>query len=161
MMDYVQESPTLNPYDDEDTIKRWIAMFYLARKEKGLIGKDCAKPLKNSQISSRAPSYPFRLTPNSYVRTEFDGFDNDVPIWDITTEQLEEAYKTVAMKRQIPWTSDLTYEQSISKCVPWFKREVTAGSFPRRNTWLFLEEGIYQKILHRIKKFSVIPSNFF
>ena len=145
MMDYVQESPIWNPYEDEDTIKRWIAMFYLARKEKGLIGKDCAKPLIHTHSSSRAPSYPFQHTPNSYVRTKFDGYDNDVPIWDITMEQLEEAYKTVAMTRQIPWTTDLTYEQPINMCVPWFKREVVAGSFPRRNTWLLLEDGTPKK----------------
>ena len=142
MMDYVQESPRLNPYDDEDTIKKWIAMLYLARKEKGLIGKDCAKPLINSQITSRAPSYPFRLTASSYEGTEFDGFDDDVPIWDITTEQLEEAYKTVAMTRQIPWNSNLSYEKPKYMCIPWFfRREVAAGDFPRRNTWLLLEDG--------------------
>ena len=119
-------------------------MFYMARKEKGLLGKDCTKPLVNSHASARVP-IDILQEPGHFAGEKFDGYDNNVPIWDITMEQLEEAYKTVAMTRQIPWTTDLTYEQPINMCVPWFKREVVAGSFPRRNTWLLLEDGRYRK----------------
>ena len=145
-MDYVQESPRLNPYDNEDTIKSWIAMFYLVRKEKGLIGKDCTKPLVNSRSSARAPTKD--QTPAFFVNAKIDIYDNNVPLWDITMEELEEAYKTVAMTRQIEWDIDLTYEEPKHKCVPWFKREVAAGTkFPRRNTWLLLEDGRSKNLL--------------
>ena len=92
MMDYVRMSPIWNPYDNEDTIKRWIAMFYMARKEKGLIGKDCTKPLVNSHASARIPTDPRQQEAGHFAGFYFDLYDDDVPIWDITTKELEEAY---------------------------------------------------------------------
>ena len=117
-------------------------MFYMARKEKGLIGKDCTKTLINSHASARVPTDPLLQEPSHFAGEKFDGYDNDVPIWDITMKQLEDAYKTVAMTRQIPWNSNLSYEKPKYMCIPWFfRREVAAGDFPRRNTWLLLEDG--------------------
>ena len=143
MMDYVQESPRLNPYDNEDTIKKWIAMFYLARKDKGLIGKDCSKPFVNSPLTERDGRTPYHFSDQ-----QFDGYDDNVPLWEITMKELKEAYKAVAMTRQIDWTTDLTYEEPKYECIPWFKRrEVAAGNFPRRNTWLLLEDGRSRNLL--------------
>ena len=146
-MDYVRMSPIWNPYDNEDTIKRWIAMFYMARKEKGLIGKDCTKPLLNSHASARIPTDPRQQEAGHFAGVNFDGYDDDVPIWDITTKELEEAYKTVAMKRHLTWTSDKTYEKTY--CMPhqfYFKKDIRAGLFMRRIFWLNVDDGNFSNL---------------
>ena len=143
MIDYILESAAWNPYDHEDMVQKWMATNYIVRKEKGELKKDCMKGQVKSRFNGNPKPNRENIPVSGWWLSRESRFDDLVQVWDISMDQLEEAYKTVAMTRQIPWTTDLTYEQPINKCVPWFKREVTAGSFPRRNTWLLLEDGRY------------------
>ena len=137
MMDYIYESPRWNPYDDEATVKKWMASYYLIRKEKGNFRKDCSRDrMKNRILASRDG----KTKPQHWWRTEESGFDNDVQLWDITMQQLQEAYKTTAMDRHLPWTTE-EVNNKMCKCLPSFRRGTNAGSFPRRITWLYVDDG--------------------
>ena len=137
MMDYIYESPRRNPYDDEATVKKWMASYYLIRKEKGNFRKDCSRDrMKNRILASRDG----KIKPQHWWRTEESGFDNDVQLWDITMQQLQEAYKTTAMDRHLPWTTE-EVNNKMCQCIPSFRRGTNAGSFPRRITWLYVDDG--------------------
>ena len=139
MMTYVQGSDLWNPFDYENIVKEWTAKLYLIRKEKGITVKDCSTSSHNSRM--------IEYLAKSFRNTPEDEYDETVEVWDITMEQLQKAYKTVAMERQIPWSTDYTYEETPFKCVPAFKREVKIKDFQRRNTWLYVEEGSCKRLV--------------
>ena len=70
---------------------------------------------------------------------EESSFDETAPIWDLSFQELQEAYKTSAMKRQLAWYTEKTLEKTY--CLPYFKINKKVGNFPRRITWLYPEEG--------------------
>ena len=70
-----------------------------------------------------------------------DRLEKDVPIWDISFEELREAYKRTAMKRHLPWDTDKTQEERL--CLPLHKIINKRGNFPRRITWLYMYSGTY------------------
>ena len=137
MMDYIYESPRRNPYDDEATVKKWMASYYLIRKEKGNLRKDCMRDrMQNRILASRAE----KIKAIDWSRTEESGFDNDVQVWEITMKQLQKAYEKTAMDRHLPWTTDDITNIKCS-CTPPFRKETNPGSFPRRIMWLFVDYG--------------------
>ena len=139
MIDYILESAAWNPYDDVDMVLKWMATNYIVRKEKGELKKDCMK----GQVQSRF----LRIKVNDWRNIEYDAFDYRVKAWDITMDQLEEAYKTVAMKRHLTWTSDKTYEKTY--CMPhqfYFKKDIRAGLFMRRIFWLNVDDGNFSNL---------------
>ena len=103
MMEYILESAAWNPYDHIDMVQKRMATNYLIRKEEGDLKKDCLK----GQVQSRFSL--FRV--EDFENLPHNGFDDDVRTWDITMDQLEEAYKTTAMERHLSWNSDKTYEK--------------------------------------------------
>ena len=135
-MDYVRESELFNPYDHIDNIVKWIAIYYVADMEKGKERKGCSKKLHERSIKSR---YFGRELAQDFASVQVDQFDNNVQPWDLTFEQLHEAYKTTAMKRHLAWNSIRTYEKTY--CLPFFKVRKEIGDFPRRITWLYVDEG--------------------
>ena len=135
MLKYVLKSPVRNPYDHEDLVKQWMATDYLIQKEKGRMKKDCL----NDLIKSRSLASNNKKAAYDWANTEESGFDNTAPIWDITMDQLEEAYKTTAMDRYLDWNSDRTYEAKT--CCPFFKIPKRVGDFKRRIPWLYVTEG--------------------
>ena len=136
MIEYVLESAVHDPYENEEFIKKWIATFYSIRKEEGQLKKDCIKRFFKSR--SLAPNE--ESIPEHWRNAKESRYDDDVPIWDITMEQLQQAYKTTAMERSLNWDSDLTYEEET--CFPWYKRSIKIGNFPRRIPWLYIKDGI-------------------
>ena len=135
-MDYIYESPRRNPYNDEATVKKWTASNYLIRKEKGNLRKDCIRDRMKTRILASSDE---KTKPQHWYQTEESSFDNDVQIWDITMEQLQEAYKTTAMDRHLPWSTERVNGKKC--CIPPFRRGTNAGSFQRRITWLYVDDG--------------------
>jgi len=136
MMDYARESQLFNPYNDNDSIVKWIAIYYVADMDKRNRQKGCSKKLHEKRITAR---YSNGVKAEDFASVQADYYDDDVQHWDITFEQLQEAYKTTAMKRNIPWTSKKTYEKIY--CIPFFKVRREVGDFPRRITWLYVDTG--------------------
>ena len=137
MMEYILESAAWNPYDHIDMVQKRMATNYLIRKEEGDLKKDCLK----GQVKSRI----FNLRAADYRYIEESRFDDSVQNWDITMDQLEEAYKTTAMKRHLVWNSNRTYEKK--SCIPFFKRQVPAGLFMRRIFWLHVDDGNFRNLV--------------
>ena len=107
MMDYVRESQLFNPYDHYDSIVKWIATYYFADMDKGNKRKDCSKKSHEMHINARNNNglkpQDFKTSrPKDFASVQADYFDDNVQTWDITFEQLQEAYKTTAMKRHFP-----------------------------------------------------------
>ena len=75
------------------------------------------------------------------MESEDDRLEKDLPIWDISFEELREAYKRTAMKRHLPWDTDKIQEER--KCLPLHKIFNKRGNFPRRITWLYMYHGTY------------------
>ena len=71
---------------------------------------------------------------------ENDEYEMNAPVWDITFEQLRKAYKRIAMKRLLPWDTDETQEGKC--CLPFHKINNKRGNFPRRITWLDVNNGM-------------------
>ena len=71
---------------------------------------------------------------------ENDEYEMNAPVWDITLEQLREAYKRIAMKRLLPWDTDETQEGKY--CLPCHKILNKRGNFPRRISWLDANNGM-------------------
>ena len=136
MIDYILESAAWNPYDYGDMVRKSMATNYIVRKEKGELKKDCMK----RQVQSRSVNEK----PVDWRYNKHSGFDDRVQVWDITMEELEEAYKTAAMKRHLTWTSTKTYGKTF--CTPIFKRQVQAGLFMRRIFWLFVDDGNFSNL---------------
>ena len=133
-MDYTEVSVIWNPYENAQQLVNWIATYYSIHKDVGTIRKDCRKNLFQNLIASRGSGSAshFRLLKE-------DRFYNNVQPWDITFEELHEAYRTTAMKRHLHWdTAKLKEDQS---CVPYYKIMSERGNFPRRIPWLFVDEG--------------------
>ena len=138
MMEYILESEAWNPYDHKNMVQKSMATNYIIRKEKGDLKKDCLK----GQVKSRFSL--FRVEDFEYL--PHDGFDDDVRTWDITMDQLEEAYKTTAMERHLSWNSDKTYEKR--SCKPfWTKKQKPVGDFMRRIFWLYLDNGNFRNMI--------------
>ena len=68
-----------------------------------------------------------------------DQFDKNAPVWDISLEELNEAYKITAMKRHLPWDTEKTQEGK--NCLPFYKIFNKRKNFPRRITWLYVDDG--------------------
>ena len=136
-MDYIYESPRRNPYNDEAIVKKWMASYYFIRKEKGNLRKDCTRDQMKNRILASSDG---KTKPQHWYRTEESGFDSDVQIWDITMQQLQEAYKIIAMDRHLPWTTAEVTDKKCN-CIPLFRRGTNAGSFPRRIPWLLVDDG--------------------
>ena len=138
MMEYILESAAWNPYDHIDMVQKRMATNYLIRKEEGDLKKDCLK----GQVKSRI----FNLRAADYRYIEESRFDDSVQNWDITMDQLEEAYKTTAMERHLSWNSDKTYEKR--SCKPfWTKKQKPVGDFMRRIFWLYLDNGNFRNMI--------------
>lgn len=137
-MDYIYESPRRNPYDDEATVKKWMATYYLIRKEKGNLKKDCSRDRMKNRILASSDG---KTKAQHWYRTEESGFDSDLQPWDITMKQLQEAYKTTAMDRHLPWTSEELINDEKCICISPFRRRTNDGSFPRRIPWLYVDDG--------------------
>ena len=137
MMDFIQESEIWNPYEHEKELVKWIATYYFTQKEEGKKVKDCWNKLPKNRILSRDSSTPA----SAFEKSEDDRLEKDVPIWDISFEDLCEAYKTTAMKRHLPWDTDKIQEERV--CLPLHKIFNKRGNFPRRITWLYMYYGTY------------------
>ena len=137
MMDFIQESEMWNPYEHEKELVKWIATYYFTQKEEGKKVKDCWNKLPKNRISSRNSFTPA----SAFMDSEDDRLEKDVPIWDISFEELREAYKRTAMKRHLPWDTDKIQEER--KCLPLHKIFNKRGNFPRRITWLYMNNGTY------------------
>ena len=112
-----------------------IMTYYSLRKEGGKETKHCSSSSSRSTIS-KSGTRPF-----NYAKVNEDQFDEDAPIWDISLEELGEAYKTTAMKRHMPW--DTEKNQEGKNCLPFNKILKKRGNFPRRITWLYADDGNY------------------
>ena len=136
MIAYIRESELWNPYDHRDVIIRSIATYYSFQKEKGKSGKACLKkPPKRRIVASNTDT----RTPSEFFARKENSFDKNVPIWDLTITELQEAYKTTAMKRYLDWYTEKTLEKTY--CLPFFKIKKKVGNFPRRITWLYVDDG--------------------
>ena len=136
MMDFIQETEMWNPYEHEQDLVKWIATYYSVQKEEGKERKDCLDKLPRNRISSR-----YSFTPAFFQDLNEDQYDKDVPTWDISFEELREAYKRSAMKRHLPWDTEKIQEERV--CLPLHKIINKRGNFPRRITWLYMNHGIY------------------
>ena len=143
MIDYILESAAWNPYDHGDMVRKWMATNYIVRKEKGELKKDCMKRQVQSRFVNERPA--------DWRYDEHSGFDDRVQVWDITMDELEKAYETVAMKRHLKWTSTKSYDKTY--CIPLFKWQVPllkwqveAGLFMRRIFWLFVDDGNFSNL---------------
>ena len=136
MIDYIQGSELWNPYDHRNVLIKGIATYYSVQKRKGKLGKGNSKsPLRRRILALDTDTRkPFHF----YVIEE-SSFDETAPIWDLSFEELQEAYKTSAMKRHLAWYTEKTLEKTY--CLPYFKINKKVGNFPRRITWLYPEEG--------------------
>ena len=137
MMDFIQESEMWNPYEHEKELVKWIATYYFTQKEEGKKVKDCWNKLPKNSILSRQSFTPASV----FEESEDDRLEKDLPIWDISFEELREAYKRTAMKRHLPWDTDKTQEERL--CLPLHKIINNRGNFPRRITWLYMNNGTY------------------
>ena len=146
MMDFIQGSEMWNPYEHNQDLVKWIATYYSVQKEEGKKRKDCHNKLPQNHISSRDSFTPA----SSFQDIEEDQFDKHVPTWDISFEELLEAYKTSAMKRHLPWDTEKNQEEHV--CLPLHKIINKRGNFPRRITWLYMNHGI-SSLLHIIFSF--------
>ena len=77
-----------------------IMTYYSLRKEEGKETKHSCRSSSCSTIS-KSGTRPF-----NYAKVNEDQFDEDAPIWNISLEELGEAYKTTAMKRHMPWDTE-------------------------------------------------------
>ena len=137
-MNYIYESPLWNPYNDEASVKKWMAYYHFIRKEKGDLRKDCMRDrMQNRILASRNG----KTKAIDWHETEESGFDNDVQVWDISMKQLQEAYKTTAMDRHLPWSTEELINDEKCICISPFRRRTNDGSFPRRITWLYVDDG--------------------
>ena len=136
MMDYIQRSALWNPYENGKELVEWIATYYALQKQGGKKRKDCKGYLSQSLTFSKAGTRAF-----NYAKVNEDQFDKDAPVLDISLEELSEAYKTTAMKRHIPWESKKP--QDGKNCLPFYKIFNKRGNFPRRITWLYVDDGNY------------------
>ena len=141
MIDYIIESASWNPYDHEDMVQKWMATNYIVRKEKGELKKDCMKGQVKSRFNGNPKPNRENIPVSGWWLSRESRFDDLVQVWDISMDQLEEAYITVAMKRHLMWTSAKTFEKPYLPCIPPFKRKVQAGSFMRRIFWLNVDDG--------------------
>ena len=111
MMDFIQGSEMWNPYEHNQDLVKWIATYYSVQKEEGKKRKDCHNKLPQNHISSRDSFTPA----SSFQDIEEDQSDKHVPTWDISFEELREAYKTSAIKK----TFTLGYRKKSGRtCVP-------------------------------------------
>ena len=114
-----------------------MAYYYFIRKEKGNLRKDCMRDrMQNPILTSRAE----KTKAIDWSRTAESGFDNDVQVWEISMKQLQKAYEKTAMDRHLPWTTE-EVNNKMCQCIPSFRRGTNAGSFPRRITWLYVDDG--------------------
>ena len=76
---------------------------------------------------------------NSYHNRHSTENEYSVPVWDVSFEELQDAYKIVAMTRNLDWHTEQILEEK--SCIPLFKIPKKVGDFPRRITWLFVDDG--------------------
>ena len=136
MMDYIQRSALWNPYENGKELVEWIATYYDLQKQGGKKRKDCKGYLSQSLTFSKAGTRAF-----NYAKVNEDQFDKDAPVLDISLEELSEAYKVTAMKRHLPW--DTEKMQEGKNCLPFYKIFSKSKNFPRRITWLYVDDGNY------------------
>lgn len=134
MMDYIQRSALWNPYENGKELVEWIATYYVLQKQGGKKRKDCKRYLSQSRTFSKAGTRAF-----NYAKVNEDQFDKNAPVWDISLEELNEAYKITAMKRHLPWDTEKTQEGK--NCLPFYKIFNKRKNFPRRITWLYVDDG--------------------
>ena len=155
MIDYVQASELYNPYDHENTIVKWIATYYFADKERGNKKKPvCPKRLHGNYAELHKSDC---IQANSYYNRHSTENDNTVPVWDVSFEKLQDAYKIVAMTRNLDWHTEQILEEK--SCIPLFKIPKKVGDFPRRITWLYVDDGKLidlDVICRLIRKMSVL-----
>lgn len=135
MIDYIQQSEQWNPYEEGKEIVKWIATYQSLKIQEGNRRNSYFNNSIQSHTLSRAgtPAINFAFLEN-------DEFDKNAPIWHITFDELNEAYKSAAMKRFLPWDTDKTQEGK--NCLPFHKILNKRGNFPRRITWLYINNGI-------------------
>ena len=109
--------------------------YYSLQLEEEKETKHCRSSSSQS-IFSKAETRVF-----NYAKVNEDQFDEDAPVWDISLEELGEAYKTTAMERHMPW--DTEESQEGKNCLPFYKLCKKRGNFPRRITWLYADDGNY------------------
>ena len=148
MMDYIQASDLWNPYEHGKELVKWIATYYSFHKQKGKKRKDCQSNLPQKRTLSKKGTRAF-----NFAKISEDQYDNDAPVWDISLEELSDAYKTTAMKRHLKWDTDKNQEGK--SCLPFWKIFNKRGNFPRRITWLYVEDGNILCLL-LLFKFSLI-----
>ena len=109
--------------------------YYSLEQEGAYVAKHCWSCSSHSTFS-KAGTRAF-----NYAKVNEDKFDEDAPIWDISLEELGEAYKTTAMKRHVPWDTEKNH--GGKNCLPFYKIFKKHGNFPRRITWLYADDGNY------------------
>ena len=100
MMEYIEKTVIWNPYENAQELVKWIATYYSIHKDEGTIRKNCRKNLPQNRNSSRGKGLA-----SDFRQLKEDRADNNAQpcVWDITFEELRDAYKTTALERHLPW----------------------------------------------------------
>lgn len=109
---------------------------YSLQQEGGKERKHCRSSSSHSRTFSKEGTRVF-----NYSKVNENQFDKYAPIWDLSFEELSEAYQTAAMKRHMPW--DYKKPLNGKSCLPFYKIFNKRGNFSRRITWLYVDDGNY------------------
>ena len=139
MMTYIQKSELWNPYEEDKQVVKWIATYQSLKIQEGNKRNNPFNDSLQSHSLSRARAEPENPARN-FEMLENDEYEMNAPVWHITFEQLRRAYKRTAMKRHLPWDTDETQEGR--NCLPFHKILNKRGNFPRRITWLDVNNGM-------------------
>ena len=111
-------------------------MTYYSPQQEGEKETKHCRSSSSQSIFSKAGTRVF-----NYAKVNEDKSDEDAPVWDISLEELGEAFKTTAMKRHLPW--DIEKSQEGKNCRLFYKLLKKRRNFPRRITWLYADDGNY------------------
>ena len=131
---YIDHSPLYNPYE-EDNPNLILALY------KNQIKSNGGKVLRRRAVKARGGTYKIAMDAKEIKVTDFD---NTIPEWDLTIQELQLLYDRSRFKRHFVWfaNSPLEVNAKYKLVGTTLVQSCSKTPFKRRIPWLYPKNGI-------------------
>ena len=131
---YIDHSPLYNPYE-EDNPNLILALYKNQRKSND------GKVRRRRGVKARGGTYKTAMDAKEIKVTDFD---NTIPEWDLTIQELQVLYDRSRFKRHFDWfaNSPLEINAKYKLVGTTLVQSCSKTSFKRRIPWLYPKTGI-------------------